>query len=65
MIIDLYEEHKKQFGYYPIRIGLLGLNESDVLNDISIALDSNKPYNEENLLSKEDLKAYKGGELII
>ena len=63
-MIDLYEEHKKKFGYYPIKIGMIGLNEEDVLNDISIAIEENKPYNEYNLLTKEEQTAYDKGELL-
>lgn len=63
-MIDLYEEHKKKFGHYPIKIGMIGLDEEDVLNDISIAIETSKPYNEYNLLSKEEQNAYDKGELI-
>ena len=63
-MIDLYEEHKKKFGSYPKKIGMIGLDEEDVLNDISKAIEDNKPYNEYNLLTNEDKKAYDNGSLV-
>ncbi|MEA2090943.1 MAG: hypothetical protein U9O83_01095 [Campylobacterota bacterium] len=57
-MVDLYEEHKKEFGFYPIKIGILGLNEEDVLNDISIAIDKKEPYNEYNTLSDKEKELY-------
>lgn len=56
--------HIKKFNEEPNIIGMFWNNPSLVIDNISKAIKDNKPYNEYELLSKEEQKAFDKGELV-
>lgn len=63
-LIRVEEEHIKIFNKNPYIIGIYWNNVSLLTQNIAKAIKDNKPYDERNLLSKEELKAYEKGELV-
>ena len=61
---NLKKEHKDKFGVEPIIIGMFWNNKELLYDKIELAIESNIPYNEEKLLSKEELVAFKSGGLV-
>lgn len=61
---SLINDYIKQFGEEPVIIGMFWDDQEQVTNNIIDAIDNNKPYNERDLLSKEELKAFDKGELV-
>ena len=60
----LIDKHKKEFGVEPVIIGMFWDNPDKVSNEIIEAIEKGKPYNEEDLLSKEELEAFNRGDLL-
>jgi hypothetical protein len=58
---EIYDLHKEVFGVAPI---VIGLHWQDATERILAAIDADKPYNEENELTPEDLASYRNGELV-
>lgn len=56
-------EHFQWFDKYPSIIGVHGGDFDTLRDQISKSIKDNKPYNERDLLSKEDLKSYNEGNL--
>ena len=60
---SLTKEHKERFGVEPYIIGLFWNDLEKIYGNIEKAIEENKPYNEYELLTKEEQKAYDKGEL--
>lgn len=63
-IIPLKEEYIKVFNKEPNIIGMFWNNQEQLIENIKKAIETNKPYNEYNLLSDEEKKAFDKGELL-
>ena len=53
-----------KFGVKPNIIGMFWNKPIKILDNIVKAIEDNKPYNEYNLLTKEEQTAYDKGELL-
>ena len=62
--MKLTDEHYKKLGVYPIVIGKYWQRPDLVITGILKAIESGKPYNEYELLSKSDKELFDNGELI-
>lgn len=60
----LINEHIKLFNKEPFIIGIFWSNDKQLIANIEKAIKDNKPYNEYELLSKEEQKAFDNGELL-
>jgi len=63
-MVEEIMKHKEFFGVEPIIIGLFWNDPESVVDGIINAMKINKPYNEEKLLSKKELIAFKDGNLL-
>lgn len=61
---DLEKEHEKKFGVNAVIIGLLLDEPLEVDKNIEKAIKDNKPYNEYELLSDSEKKAFDSGSLV-
>lgn len=61
---NLIREYFIHFGDYPQTIGLFWQDISKAEVHIIKAIETNTPYNEYELLSKEEQKAFDDGELL-
>ena len=61
---NLIKEHIKKFNKEPNIIGMFWNNPEQLIENIIEAIETNKPYNEYNLLTKEEQKAFDKGELL-
>lgn len=61
---SLTKEHEKKFKKEPYIIGMFWNDQEQLLINIELAIETNKPYDERDLLSKEELKAFENGELV-
>lgn len=61
---SLIKEHLDKFGVEPLVIGMFWNNQELLYGKIELAIENNNPYNEEKLLSKEELIALKSGGLV-
>ena len=61
---SLIKEHIEKFGVEPLVIGMYWNNQEYLYALIEKAIESNKPYNEYNLLSDEEKKAFDDGSLL-
>lgn len=57
-------KHLEKFKTLPKIIGLFGNNIYKLILNIEKAIKDNKPYNEYELLSDEEKKAFDSGELV-
>lgn len=62
--MDISKEHKNKFNKYPVIIGLFLDNPTDTASKILQAIKENKPYDEYELLSDDEKKAFDNGELL-
>ena len=60
---SLIKRYIEQFGEEPKIIGLFWNDQEQVTNNIIDSMDNNKPYNERDLLSENDLELFDKGEL--
>lgn len=60
---DLEIAHKEKFGVEPYIIGMFWDDDEITIANIKQAIKDNKPYNEYELLSDEQKKAYDNNEL--
>lgn len=60
---NLIKEHKKTFNKEPYIIGMFWDDNKALFENIEKAIETNTPYNEYELLSKEEQKAFDNGEL--
>ena len=61
---NLIKEHKKIFNKEPYMIGMFWDDNKALFENIEKAIEINTPYNEYELLSKEEQKAFDDGELL-
>ena len=62
--IEGIKEHKEKFGSPPIILGMFWHDQQQVVENIEKAIEDNKPYNEYDLLTKEEQKAFDEGQLL-
>ena len=63
-LIKVEKEYTRVFNKEPNIIGMYWNNPDLVVENIINAIETNKPYNEYELLSKEEQKAFDNGELL-
>ena len=61
---NLINEYINIFNKEPNIIGMFWNNQDQLIDNIVEAIETNKPYNEYELLSKEEQKAFDDGELL-
>ena len=61
---ELINNYAIIFGEEPNIIGMFWNNQEKLVENIKKAIKDNKPYNEYNLLSDEEKKAFDKGELL-
>lgn len=61
---DLVEKYFEKFNKEPYVIGMFWNNQQQLIQNIINAIKTNKPYNEYDLLSDEEKKAFDKGELL-
>lgn len=61
---DLIEKYFEKFNEEPYVIGMFWNNQEQLIENIKKAIETNKPYNEYELLSDEEKKAFDKGELL-
>ena len=61
---DLVEKYFEKFNKEPYIIGMFWNNQQQLIQNIINAIETNKPYDEYELLSKEEQKAFDNGELL-
>lgn len=61
---SLISEHINKFKKEPYIIGMFWNNQKQLIENILKAIETNTPYNEYDLLSKEEQKAFDNGELL-
>jgi hypothetical protein len=61
---NLISEYIKAFNKEPYIIGMFWNNQQQLIQNIINAIKTNKPYNEYDLLSDEEKKAFDKGELL-
>ena len=60
----MINEHIKAFNKEPYIIGMFWNNQQQLIQNIINAIKTNKPYNEYDLLSDEEKRAFDKGELL-
>ena len=61
---DLVKKYFEKFNKEPYIIGMFWNNQEQLIQNIINAIETNKPYNEYDLLSDEEKKAFDKGELL-
>lgn len=61
---NLIKEYKKKFNKEPIIIGMFWNNPEQLIENIIKAIETNKPYDEYKLLTKEEQKDFDDGKLL-
>ena len=61
---DVAKEHLDKFGVEVKLLGLYRYDKNKLYDNIVKAIEENKPYNEYNLLTKEEQTSYDKGELL-
>jgi len=61
---NLNKQHKEKFGVDPYVIGMFWNNPQLLEDNILKAIETNTPYNEYELLTKEEQEAFDKGELL-
>lgn len=61
---SLINKHINKFKKEPIIIGMFWNNQEQLILNMEKAIKDNKPYNEYELLSDEEKKAFDSGELV-
>lgn len=61
---SLINDYVKAFNKEPFVIGMFWNNQEQLTLNIEKAIKDNKPYNEYDLLSDEEKKAFNNGELL-
>jgi len=61
---NLTKQHKQKFGKEPYIIGMFWNNSEKVAEGITNAIETNKPYDEYELLSDDEKKAFDDGDLL-
>lgn len=63
-IISIKEKHFEKFNKEPYVIGMFWNNQEQLILNIEKAIKENKPYNEYELLSNDEKKAFDNEELL-
>ena len=63
-MVDIIKKHFDIFGVMPIVIGMFWDDIEKETQNIENSIKDNKPYNEYDLLSDEEKKAFDKGELL-
>lgn len=61
---SLIKDYIKAFNKEPYIIGMFWNNQKQLINNIIKAIKDNKPYNEYELLSDKEKKAFDSGDLV-
>ena len=61
---NLIKEYLKVFNKEPNIIGKYWNNQEQLMDNLAEAIENNKPYNEYEILSKEEKEAFDKGELV-
>lgn len=61
---SLISEYIEAFNEEPYMIGMFWNNQEQLIQNLEKAIETNKSYNEHELLSKEEQKAFDNGELL-
>ena len=61
---NLIKLYKEKFGVEPLIIGMYWNNTEQLVINLLEAIEDNKPYNEYNLLTKEERIAFNSGKLL-
>lgn len=61
---NLIKEHKNKFGIEPIIIGMFWNRPDIIISNILKAIETNKPYDEYEMLSDDEKKAFDNGDLL-
>ncbi len=61
---SLIKDYIKAFNKEPYIIGMFWNNQEQLIQNIINAIETNKPYNEYDLLSDKEKKAFDKGELL-
>lgn len=61
---DLIKKYFEKFNKEPYIIGMFWNNQEQLILNIEKAIKDNKPYNEYELLSDDEKKAFDNGELV-
>lgn len=61
---DLIKKYFEKFNKEPYIIGMFWNNQEQLILNIEKAIKDNKPYNEYELLSDEEKKAFDSGKLL-
>lgn len=61
---NLTKLHVEKLGVEPITIGMFWNNTKKKIELILKAIETNKPYNEYEMLTKEEQKAFDDGDLL-
>ena len=61
---DVAKEHLDKFGVEVKLLGLYRYDKNKLYDNIVKAIEENKPYNEYNLLTKEEQIAFNSGKLL-
>ncbi len=59
-----YDKHKEIFGVEPNIIGMFWFDNEILIDNIIKAIETNKPYDEYELLSDDEKKAFDNGDLL-
>lgn len=62
-MVDVIKKHFDIFGVMPLTLGMFWDDIEKEISNIEKAIKDNKPYNEYELLSDEEKKAFDNGEL--
>ena len=61
---NLIKKHKEKFEVEPYIIGMFWSDQETVIDNILKAIEDGKPYNEYELLTKEEQQAFDDGDLL-
>ena len=61
---DLVEKYFEKFNKEPYIICMFWNNQQQLIQNLTNAIETNKPYNEYDLLRDEEKKAFDKGELL-
>lgn len=61
---NLIKEHKDTFGVEPNIIGMFWNRPDIIISNIIKAIETNKPYDEYEMLSDDEKKAFDDGDLL-
>ena len=63
-ILDAIQQHKKKFGVEPKTIGMFWFDNEKLIENIIKAIEDGKPYDEYEMLTKEEQEDFDNGQLL-